>query len=169
MFLVVTVDRNWAIGKNGRLLYNIAPDRAYFQQITAGHTVVYGRKTLETFPNSAPLENRANLILTHDQSFTCDGATIIHSIEELKEFKSDDLYIIGGASVYRQLYKQCHYAFITHIDAETPESDAFFPDLELRGWPVITETPTLEYRGIKYRFTTYLNRYLYTPMHKAQK
>ena len=157
MFLVVAVDRNWAIGKNGGLLYRIPHDMANFRELTIGKTVVYGRKTLETFPGKKPLEGRTNVILTRDKNFTCEGATIIHSTRSLKRFSDNEIYVIGGASIYRLLYRRCHYAFVTHIDAETPDCDAFFPNLKKKGWEEITTTPTLQYEGLPYRFVSYKN------------
>ena len=161
MFVVVAVDRNWAIGKNGGLLYRIPHDMANFRELTIGKTIVYGRKTLETFPDKKPLEGRKNIILTHDNSFTYEGATILHSVKELKEelekTKDRNVYVIGGESIYRQLYNDCQYAFVTHIDNVTLDCDAFFPDIIKEGWQEVTTTPTLQYKGLPYRFASYKN------------
>lgn len=158
MFVVAAVDRNWAIGKNGNLLYRIPADMVNFREITTGKTIVYGRKTLETFPGQKPLKNRENLILTHDADFSCDGATIIHSIAELDDYPSNNLYIIGGASVYQQLFQKCKYALITYIDSVTLDSDAFFPDLsKLENWEILYETSYLYYQGLPYKYVTFVN------------
>jgi dihydrofolate reductase len=158
MFIVAAVDRNWAIGKNGNLLYRIPADMVNFREITTGKTIVYGRKTLKTFPGKKPLKNRENLILTHDADFSCDGATIIHDITDLDNYPSNDLYVIGGASIYQQLFQKCKYALITYIDSVTLDSDAFFPDLsQLTNWEILYETSYLHYQGLPYKYVTYVN------------
>ena len=157
MFIVVAVDRNWAIGKNGGLLYRIPHDMANFRELTIGKTIVYGRKTLETFPNEKPLEGRTNIILTRDKQFSCEDATIIHSIDELSKYPSRELYIIGGASVYQQLYRKCEYTFVTFIDNVTLDCDAFFPNIVAEGWERVVDTPVLHYKGLPYQFVTYKN------------
>ena len=157
MFIVVAVDRNWAIGKNGGLLYRIPHDMANFRELTIGKTIVYGRKTLETFPHGEPLKGRTNIILTRDEQFSCEGATIIHSTNELKNYPSRNLYVIGGANVYQQLYRKCEYAFVTYIDNVTLGCDAFFPNLEAEGWERVVETPMLCYQGLPYQFISYRN------------
>jgi len=157
MFIVASVDRNWAIGKNGDLLYRIPVDLANFSALTQEKTIVYGRKTLDTFPDGKPLKGRTNVILTRDEKFSCGDATIIHDLKELEQFKTNDVYIVGGESLYNQLYEQCYYAFVTHIDESQPDSDAFFPNLPEKGWKEITHSATLTYNGIPYWFATYRN------------
>jgi dihydrofolate reductase len=159
MFLVVAVDRNWAIGKDGKLVYRIPADRAQFRELTKGKTIIYGRKTLASFPESQPLAERTNIILTRDTSFACDGATIIHSIEELESYSTNQLYVIGGAEVYRQLYQKCKYAFVTYIDSVTLDCDAFFPNLdEDPAWIELGRTSRMYYQGLPYQFVTYINQ-----------
>ncbi len=158
MNLVVAVDRNWAIGKGGKLLIHNKYDLEHFKALTIGKTVVYGRKTLETFPGKKPLKERTNLVLTHDQNYVVDGATVIHDLSELENYPSDDIYVIGGASLYDQLFDKCKYAFVTHFEYADPDADAFFPNLaEKKNWEILEETPTVTYDGVKMRFVTYRN------------
>lgn len=158
MNLVVAVDQNWAIGKDGQLLIHNKYDLKHFQAITTGKTIVYGRKTLETFPGGKPLKNRTNLVLTHDENLVVDGATVIHDLTELAKYDSNDLYIIGGASVYQQLYKKCQFAYVTHFDYAAENPDAFFPNLaELPNWIIVEETPTVTFDEVSMRFVTYRN------------
>ena len=158
MFIVVAVDRNWAIGKEGQLLYRIPADRAQFRELTRGKTIVYGRKTLDSFPGGKPLVERTNLILSRDTSFTCPGATIIHSIDELESYSTNELYLVGGAKVYRQLYQTCKYALVTFVDSVTLDCDAFFPNLdEDPAWSELSRTSTFYYQGLPYQFVTYIN------------
>ena len=158
MFIVAVVDRNWAIGKDGDLLYRIPADMINFRETVSGKIVVYGKNTLPLLPEGKPLDFCENLILTHDRMFSCDGATIIHSIAELEKYPTNDLYIIGGASVYQQLYQKCKYALLTYIDNVTLDSDSFFPDLsKLDEWKIISQTPAIKYQGLSYMYVTYVN------------
>ena len=85
MNLIVAVDKNWAIGKDNKLLVSIPDDMKFFRETTTGKVVVMGRKTLESFPNSKPLPNRVNIVLTRDAKYEAKGAIIVHSKEELNE------------------------------------------------------------------------------------
>ena len=158
MFLVVTVDRNWAIGKEGKLIYRIPAALANSSELTKGKVVIYGRKTLESLPNGTPLADRKNIILTRNPNFACNGATIIHNIDELENYSTNELYVIGGAEVYRQLYQKCQYAFITFVDSVTLDCDTFFPNLDKEpAWHELGRTSTMYYQGLPYQFSTYVN------------
>ena len=106
MNLIVAVDKNWAIGCNNKLLVSIPSDMKFFRETTTGKVIVLGRKTLETFPNGLPLKNRTNIVLTSNKDYKVKGATVCHSVEEvleeLKNYNSEDGYIVGGDSVYKQ-------------------------------------------------------------------
>ena len=104
MNLIAAVDKNWAIGRNNKLLVSIPDDMKFFRETTTGKIVVMGRKTLEIFPGKKPLKNRVNIVLTSDHSYQVDGAVIVHDMdelhEELKKYDSKDIYVIGGESIY---------------------------------------------------------------------
>lgn len=94
MNLIAAVDNNWAIGKNNQLLVRIPMDQKFFREMTTGKVVVMGRKTLESFPNSRPLKNRTNIVLTHNPSYEVEGAVVVHSLDELhKELENTILRI----------------------------------------------------------------------------
>ena len=120
MNLIAAVDKNWAIGRNNKLLVSIPDDMKFFRETTTGKVVVMGRKTLESFPGKKPLKNRVNIVLTGDRSYQADGAVIVHDMEELheelKKYPSEDIYVIGGESIYKQLLDECDVAHITKID-----------------------------------------------------
>ena len=107
MNLIAAVDRNWAIGYKGQLLVRIPADHRMFRQETLGKVIVYGRKTLETFPMAQPLDRRVNIVLSANPDYKVKDATVAHSIDELMEilsaYPSEDVYIIGGESIYRQM------------------------------------------------------------------
>lgn len=159
MNLIAAVDRNWAIGRRGQLLVRIPADQRMFRQETLGKVVVYGRKTLETFPLAQPLERRENIILSTDPDLRVKNASVVHSIGELLEkcgnYPSEDIYIIGGGSVYRQLLPYCDTAHITRIDYAY-EADAWFPDLDADPeWEITADSDEQTYFDITYQFVKY--------------
>ena len=162
MKLIAAVDKNWGIGNKGSLLVRIPEDMRFFKSKTVGNVVVVGRKTIDTFPGKKPLNDRVNIILTRDENYKCDGAVVVNSIEELleklKEYNSDDIYIIGGESIYNQMIDYCDTAYITYIDYSY-ESDAFFPNLEEKSdWKMIDESDEYTYFDVEYYHRTYTKR-----------
>ena len=133
MKLIAAVDKNWAIGYKNQLLVSIPSDMKQFRQKTTGHIVVMGRKTLESFPGGLPLKNRRNIVLTSNRNYQVKDAVIVHSEEELKEelkkYDTDEIFVIGGESIYRMLEPLCDEAFITKID-HSYQADAHFPNLD---------------------------------------
>lgn len=159
MNAIVAVDRNWAIGNKGQLLVSIPNDHKMFRQETLEKVIIYGRKTLETFPLSRPLDRRVNIILSANPDYKVNGALVVHSIEELKEaireYDTDDVYVIGGASVYRQLLPLCDTVHVTKIDYAY-EADAWFPDLDADPeWEITAEGDEQTYFDIPYTFVRY--------------
>ena len=120
MKIIVAADKNWGIGKDNKLLVSIPADMKMFRQETTGKVCVMGRKTLESFPGGLPLKNRTNIVLTHNQNYKVKDAIIIHSIEELleelKKYNAEDVYCIGGDTIYKQLLPYCDVAQVTKID-----------------------------------------------------
>ncbi len=162
MKCIAAVDNNWAIGNRGKLLVSIPNDQKMFRNETLGKVVVLGRKTLETFPNGQPLRDRTNIILTHDPNYSVAGAIVVHNDEELfeklSEYDTDDVYIIGGESVYGRYVKYCDTAIITKID-QAYESDAYFPDLDKdENWEMTAESEEFTYFSVEYTFREYRNR-----------
>ena len=120
MNLIVAVDKNWAIGLHNKLLVSIPADMKFFRETTMGKVVVMGRKTLESFPGGQPLKKRTNIVLTSDKNYKVKDAVVVNSVEalleELRQYNDEDIYVIGGESIYRQLLPYCKVAHITKID-----------------------------------------------------
>ena len=159
MNIIAAVDKNWGIGNRGELLVSIPKDQKMFRQETTGKVVVLGRKTLDTFPQKQPLPYRTNIIVTHDKSFQVKGAIVVHSVEELleelKKYPSEDIYIVGGESIYQPMLPYCDTAHITQIDHEY-QADAFFPNLdEDPEWELTAEGEEETYFDLEYRFVRY--------------
>jgi dihydrofolate reductase len=159
MNLIVAVDRNWGIGYKGRLLVSIPNDHKMFRRETLNKVIVYGRKTLETFPLSQPLDRRTNIILSRNPDYQVRGAVVVHIIEEhlkeLEQYDSEDIYIIGGESIYRQMLPYCGTAHVTRIDYAY-QADAFFPDLDKDPeWEITADSEEQTYFDIPYTFVRY--------------
>lgn len=159
MNLIVAVDKNWAIGKENKLLVSIPADMKFFRETTTQKVVVMGRKTLESFPGGRPLKNRINIVLTSDPSYQVKDAVVMHSVEELlqelKQYKEEDIFVIGGESIYRQLLPYCSLAHVTKID-HAYEADTYFPNLdEMEDWEVTGESEEQTYFDLEYTFTRY--------------
>ena len=159
MNLIVAADSNWAIGNKDKLLISIPNDQKHFREETTGKVVVLGRKTLQTFPQGLPLKNRTNIILSRNPGYTVKGATVVHSLEELleelKKYDTEDVYVIGGESVYRLLLPYCDTAHVTRIDHEY-QADTYFPDLDRDpDWEITADSDELTYFDIPYQFVQY--------------
>ena len=159
MNLIAAVDQNWAIGNKNELLVKIPADQKFFRETTTGKVVVMGRKTLESFPNGLPLKNRTNIVLTRDINYTVKDAIVLHSLEELREelkkYPSEDIYVIGGETIYRQLLDECDVAHITKIEFAY-DADAYFPNLdELPEWKITADSEEQTYFDLEYFFYKY--------------
>ena len=162
MNLIVNVDSNWAIGYRGKLLVSIPEDMKFFRSETIGKVVVLGRKTLDTFPGGQPLKNRTNIILTRNPNYQVKGAIICHSVEEvleeLKKYNSEDVYIIGGDSIYKEFLPYCDVAHVTRTD-HVYDADAWFPNLEEDpAWVLTGESEEKTYFDLEFRFCRYERR-----------
>ena len=156
MNLIVAVDRNWAIGKDGDQLVYLSEDLKHFKALTTGHPVILGRKTLATFPGGRPLTGRRNMILSRSPGFAPEGAEVFQNLPALLEAAPEDAFVLGGASVYAALLDKCGTAYVTRIEASFPGPDCFFPNLDrLPQWHVTDEGPTLEEQGLRFRYVTY--------------
>lgn len=159
MKLIAAVDNNWAIGYNGQLLVSIPADHRNFRQETTGNVVIYGRKTLATFPFEKPLSGRRNIILTSKRNFEVEGAEVAHSIEEalklVEGVDTDKVYVIGGASIYEQMVDMCDTAIITKVDYSY-QADAFIKNLDKAPeWELEWESDEQTCYDIEYVFCRY--------------
>ena len=162
MNLIVAVDSNWAIGKENKLLVSIPQDMKFFRETTKGKVVAMGRKTLESFPQGRPLANRVNIVISHNPDYQVKDAIVVHSIEELleelKKYDEENIYIIGGESIYRQLLPYCTKAYITKID-HAYDADTYFPNLdEDPEWEMTKISDEQTYFDLEYVFTIYERR-----------
>ena len=158
MNLIACVDSNWAIGKDNKLLIKIPADMKHFKSKTINKVVIMGRKTLQSFPNG-PLKDRVNIVLSANKTDFMLNEVYVSSIDEclelIKNYDTEDIFIIGGASIYKQFEPYCDTAYITKVDKEF-EADTYFPNLdEISSWKVQESSEEFDFEGIKYRFITY--------------
>ena len=162
MNLIAVVDNNWAIGNAGSLLVKIPEDQKRFRNLTTGKAIVLGRKTLAGFPNGIPLAERINVVLSGNPNFNVRGAEIVNSVdalfEKLKEYNSDDIFVVGGGMIFEMLYDYCDTAYITKLNYKY-QADTYFPNLDLKeNWEVVEESDEMTYFSIEYNYVTYKNK-----------
>lgn len=160
MRAIVVVDEHWGIGKNNDLLFKLPTDMKHFRETTEGKTVVMGSNTLLSFPGGKPLKNRANIVLWPGGEKRED-CTVVGSLEELfgevEKYPEDDVFVIGGAMLYRTLLPYCSEAIVTKVEADGG-AEVFFEDLDaLKNWCLVSESEPLETNGYTIRFTVYRN------------
>ena len=156
---IVAVDSNWAIGYKNYFLVSIQADMRFFKNETTGKVVVMGKNTLESFPGGKPLANRTNIVVALEKDYKVPGATVVNSIEEaleaVKEYDTNDVYIIGGGSIYKQFLQYCDVAHVTKIDYAY-QADTYFPNLdEDKEWELVGDSDEQTYYDLEYRFFKY--------------
>lgn len=143
--ILVAMDKNRVIGVNNQLPWHLPADLQYFKRITMGNPIIMGRKTFDSIGRVLP--GRENVVLTRSENYSPPGCTIIHSVEEIKtlraERKEEELFVIGGAELFRQVLDFTDRLYITQIEAEF-EGDTFFPEINLDEWNLISKE-----KGIK--------------------
>lgn len=163
MKAIVAVDRNWGIGKDGQLLVRLPGDMKYFKEKTIGKIVVMGRATLESLPGAKPLPERTNIVLSRNPDFSADCAVCSsqeHLLSELIGSKSEDIYVIGGAEIYKTLLPYCDTVYVTKIDGEFP-ADSYYENLDdNEEWELVFTGERREEKEIAYYFTEYRRKSL---------
>jgi dihydrofolate reductase len=158
---IVHADKQWGIGKNNDMMFSLPKDMKFFRETTSGHTVVMGGNTLRSLPGQKPLKNRVNIVLTRGQ--VCDECVLVRNFEELKSElkareKNEEIYIMGGGAVYKELLCYCSEVLVTKVD-EIGGADVFFPNLdENENFVCVFESEPIEDNGHTIRFTTYQNK-----------
>ncbi len=157
MKIIAAVSQEWGIGKDNGLLFSIPTDMKFFRETTLGHTVVMGRNTLQSFPGGKPLKNRNNIVLSTTLD-SDEGYTRVKSLDELLEVLSkidDEIFIIGGESIYRLMLPYADTAYITKVYA-SKEADSFMPNLDTDdNWVMEPDFEIHEENGLKFAFCTY--------------
>ena len=162
MKAILHVDKEWGIGKNNELMFSIPADMKFFRETTINNVVVMGNNTLKSFPNGLPLKNRVNIVLSRTASR--NDCVIVKSLsdlfEELKKYDTNNVFVIGGASIYKELLPYCNEVLVTKVDA-IGGADTFFENLDNKNdFELVFESEQVETNGYTIRFTTYQNKNL---------
>ena len=160
MNIIVAVDNNWGIGKDGKLLVTLPGDLRYFKNKTLGKTVIMGRKTLNSLPNGKPLPSRHNIILTREKNFEEEDCMVFNYISDIieyvKKIDTNDVFVIGGGTIYKQFLPLCDTFYVTHLLIEVEDVDTYFPNLdEMEDIKLVWESDIKEELGIQYYFAKY--------------
>lgn len=137
---IVAVDEAGAIGCRGRLLCHLPLDLKHFKELTMGHAIVMGRKTLESFPRG-PLPGRQNVVLTRNKDYAPEGVTVVHTVDSALRavVMPGPAFVIGGAQVYRAMLPLVTTLHLTVIHHTFKEADTFFPPIAPQDWEVVAE------------------------------
>ncbi|MCD2491320.1 dihydrofolate reductase [Lacrimispora sp. NSJ-141] len=159
MQIIVAADENWAIGRDGALLWHLPEDMKFFRKMTTGNVVVMGRKTLDSFPGGKPLKNRINVVLSGNPDFSRAGTVVLHSVGEtleyLERYDASEVFIAGGGHIYREFLPCCDTAYVTRV-YKSYEADTYFPDLdESPEWELSEEGERQQQEGIEFAFNVY--------------
>ena len=163
MNAIVAVDLHWGIGKDHKLLYRLPEDMHFFRAKTLDQTVICGRKTLESFPDQKPLPRREHIVLSRTQNKEMSGVRFVKGLDELslilKGIPTGNVWVIGGESVYRQLYRHCENIYVTKIFADSVVPDTYFPDLDQDPHFSLKDAGTCQtsQNGLKFQFQIYQN------------
>ena len=159
MNLIVAVSLDYAIGKDNKLLFRLPTDMVFFKEKTMGKVVVMGEKTYLSLPKR-PLLNRINIVLSDNPNFVADGAIVVHTLDdlfkELKKYRSEDIFVCGGASIYNLLMNYCDTAYVTKVE-KIVDADTYIDDIEKRGFVLKEVSPQIEENDLTFTFQTYQN------------
>ncbi|MEK7113352.1 MAG: dihydrofolate reductase [Patescibacteria group bacterium] len=128
--IISAIGKNNEIGKENKLLWSLPADMKHFRETTKGQTVIMGRKTFESI--GKPLPGRRNIVVTRDTKYKKNGIELAHSLKEaLGMFKerNEEMFIIGGAEIYKQAIEVADKLYITHVKASDKKADSFFPEI----------------------------------------
>lgn len=158
---IVAVDENWGIGYNGDLLAHIPEDLKYFKKLTTGNVVIMGRKTWDSLPKK-PLLDRINVIITSQKKEIENDNLAFLPMDYVKSLIKDDndiledIFIIGGGTIYKELLPYCNKIYITKIQKQFENVDTYFPNLEeSKEWKLIDSSDTLTHEDLQYCFQQY--------------
>lgn len=155
--IIVAAARDGAIGRQGGMIWHLPADLKHFKNITSGHTVIMGRRTFESLPKGA-LPRRRNIVVSRNPLFRAEGAEVFASLDDaLRAARADgEVFIIGGAQIYKESMPIATRLYLTRIDAEAPDADAFFPDIDPARWQRISQSEPMAADGVTFRFEDYV-------------
>ena len=156
--IIVAIDKNNAIGKDGGLLCHLSADLRHFKSLTMGHSIIMGRKTFESLPKGA-LPGRENIVVTRNPEYEAKGAKVAHSIEEAFGMATHpgEVFVIGGGTLYEAALPIAEVLHLTTIEHRFEGADTFFPEINPDEWNLTLKEPFTadEKNPYPYTFRTY--------------
>ena len=161
IYSILCVDKEFGIGKRNDLLFHLPKDMAFFREKTKGHAVAMGENTLLSFPGQKPLPKRTNIVLSQDETHNYEGVVNVHNFQEflrlIKKHSKEDVFVIGGASIYHQTLPYVDGVYLTKVDA-IGGAELFFDNIDkIDTFECVEESEPLEDNGYKIRFCYYKN------------
>ncbi len=161
MVFIVAADMDYGIAKNGDLLARLPRDLQFFKEKTLDKVVIMGRKTLESLPKKKPLPNRTTIVLTRARDYCCEGAVVLHSVDEVliwlqaKDIPLEKVFVCGGAEIYQLFMPYCRMGYLTKI-YHCFGADRFIENIEKNAeWQEIFRSERQEENGYEYEWITY--------------
>jgi len=156
--LIAAVAENSALGKDNQMIWHLPDDFKRFKQLTTGHTIVMGRKTLESMGRALP--NRTNIVITRQKDYSYEGAVVVNSLEKALQIapQEEEVFIIGGGEIFKDSMDIADKIELTYIYGISPEADAFFPEIDNTKWKMVEEVhhPIDEKHKFNFAFQTFL-------------
>ncbi len=153
--IIAAIGKNRELGKDNNLIWHLPGDLKFFKETTTGHSIIMGRKTLESLPKLLP--NRHHIVLSSSDNFTSE----IEHYKSLKELlnnlkdKEEEFFVIGGSSIYKEFIDIVDKMYLTEIDAECKNADAYFPDFNEEEWEKTilkeNEDNNISYKHVLYK------------------
>lgn len=153
--IIAAIGKNRELGKDNNLIWHLPGDLKFFKETTTGHSIIMGRKTLESLPKLLP--NRHHIVLSSSDNFTSE----IEHYKSLKELlnnlkdEEEEFFVIGGSSIYKEFIDIVDKMYLTEIDAECKNADAYFPDFNEEEWEKTilkeNEDNNISYKHVLYK------------------
>lgn len=160
---ILNCDKEYGIGKKNGLLFSLKEDMRYFRNTTLNHVVAMGENTLLSFPGQKPLKNRTNIVLSQDPTHNYEGVTNVHTFDDFLKVvndysKKEDVFIIGGASMYRQMLEYVDFVYLTKVDA-VGGAEVFFVNIdENKDFEIVSESQPIQDGDYQIKFVIYRNK-----------
>ncbi|WP_296618283.1 dihydrofolate reductase [Marivirga sp.] len=160
--MIVAKANDNAIGKNNDMIWHLPDDLKYFKDKTRNHHILMGRKNFDSLGEKyQPLPKRINIVITRNQEWSHDGVKVFHNIQDGIAFangnKEEELFIIGGGEIYKEGLKFADRLYVTEVDADFPDAEAYFPDFDESQWKEISREhhPQDERHAFEFDYVVY--------------
>lgn len=156
MKIILAVDKNWGIGKDGKMLFHIRRDLKHFKSYTLGNICIMGRKTYESMGGALP--HRENIVLSRNRDYKAKDARVFTNYRDVLAYvkeRSEEVFVIGGEKIVEIFLEYCDEAIITKI-YESREADSFLHNFDQdEDWSLSEESDIMVENGVSFRYVRY--------------